>query len=154
MINRKNFYDTIRPFFNGCITNDQFAGLEIILNYWEQQKLTDLRWLAYMLATVYHETGKTMQPCKEGGRGRGHKYGIADPKTGFVYYGRGYVQLTWIYNYRKMGKLLGIDLVNNPDLACKPEIAVKIMFEGMLKANSSFGDFTGKCLEQYFTETE
>jgi len=26
------------------------------------------------------------------------------------------------------------------------------MFEGMLKASSSIGDFTGKCLEMYFND--
>jgi hypothetical protein len=27
------------------------------------------------------------------------------------------------------------------------------MFEGMTKGSSSFGDFTGRCLEQYFNNT-
>ena len=31
--------------------------------------------------------------------------------------------------------------------------AIKIMFEGMTKGSSSFGDFTGRCLEQYFNST-
>lgn len=40
---------------------------------------------------------------------------------------------------------LGIDLVNNPDLALKPDIAAKIMIVGM-----SEGTFTGKKLSDYF----
>lgn len=45
---------------------------------------------------------------------------------GFKYRGRGLVQLTGKNNYEEMGKKLGLDLVNNPDLANQPEIASKI----------------------------
>jgi predicted chitinase len=31
-----------------------------------------------------------------------------------AYYGRGLVQLTWRNNYKKMGDLLGLDLVHHP----------------------------------------
>jgi hypothetical protein len=40
----------------------------------------------------------------------------------------------------------------NPHLALHPNMAVEIMFEGMTKGNSSFGDFTGKALETYFND--
>lgn len=45
---------------------------------------------------------------------------------GFKYRGRGLVQLTGKNNYEEMGKKLGLDLVNDPDLANQPEIASKI----------------------------
>ena len=41
----------------------------------------------------------------------------------------------------------------NPELALEPKIAAKIMVEGMTKGASIVGDFTGKCLEQFFTPT-
>jgi hypothetical protein len=63
------------------------------------------------------------------------------------------VQLTWEENYRKMGRLLGVNLLGNLDLAMVAHIAAAIMFEGMMKADSSVGDFTGKCLEMYFNDT-
>jgi hypothetical protein len=77
---------------------------------------------------------------------RGYKY--AKEVNGHVYYGRGLVQLTWDYNYERMEQILGVDLVSNPDLALQPDIASKIMFEGMQR-----GTFTGKKLSNYFGST-
>lgn len=147
MINRKAFFDKVRlaP-FPGALQPSQVSGTEAILSEWERRGLTDMRWLAYMLATAYHETAHTMQPIAEYGRGKGHKYGL--PVNGKTYYGRGYVQLTWDYNYKKMGDLLDIDLVNNPEMAMEPKVAAAIMFEGMIR-----GSFTGKKLADYFSQS-
>lgn len=160
--NRPLFFDRLRGsvLFPDRISAKQVEGLEAILNEWERQGLKDKRRLAYMMATAYHETGHTMQPIEEYGKGKGRDYGkklkmsrqpYETPDK--LYFGRGLVQLTWYENYKAMGKLLGLDLLNNPDMTCTMEVAVKIMFEGMLQANSKFGDFTGKCLEQYFNLT-
>lgn len=158
MINRKSFYDNFRKTF-GKITQKQVDGFEAIFNEWEEEELTDLRWLAYMLATVWHETAKTMQPIEEIGRGKNYRYGkkIKHNGTPYVmpnklYYGRGHVQLTWFENYELMSRLLKVDLLNNPELMLNIEISIKVMFEGMLRGSSSFGDFTGKCLEMYFND--
>jgi len=45
---------------------------------------------------------------------------------GYKYRGRGLIQLTGKSNYEKYGKLIGVDLVENPDLANNPEIASKL----------------------------
>ncbi len=42
------------------------------------------------------------------------------------YHGRGYIQLTGRHNYEQAGKALGLDLINDPDLAARPDIAAKI----------------------------
>jgi putative chitinase len=42
------------------------------------------------------------------------------------YHGRGFIQLTGRDNYRMAGEALGLDLLNNPELAAKPEVASKI----------------------------
>lgn len=153
-INHKIFYDEVRQgLFGRTLTQGQVDGMNAILAEWEERGLTDLRWLAYMLATVKWETAHTMQPIEEYGKGEGRAYGIPDPETGEAYYGRGYVQLTWKENYAKMGKLLGLDLVKIPSLALNELIAVQILFEGMLKAESGVGDFTGVSLERYFNDT-
>lgn len=164
LVNRKNFYDKLRV--SGLtklkpLTQNQVNGIEVIFNEWDRrQDLTDLRWLAYMLATVYHECDGKMTAIEEYGKGAGRPYGKKRKHSGAsyttpnkIYYGRGLVQLTWYENYDLMGRLLCVDLLNKPELALDPIISVKIMFEGMTKGSSSFGDFTGKCLEMYFNSS-
>ena len=154
-LNRKAFFDRIRleP-FRGALSPQTVQGCNAILDEWERRGLTDLRHLAYMLATVRGECGADMLPVREGfsksdasARAyvarQGYRY--AKEVNGQVYYGRGLVQLTWDYNYKKMGDLLDIDLVNRPDDALKPHVAAAIMFEGMIR-----GTFTGKKLADYF----
>lgn len=143
-INRAKFYQKVRQsFFAGKLSQMQVDGMENILNEWDKRDLKDLRWLAYMLATTYHETAKTMQPIEEYGKGKGRSYGKAI--NGKIYYGRGFVQLTWVRNYKLLGDLLNVDLVNHPDMALDCNIATQILFEGMIK-----GLFTGKSLYNYF----
>lgn len=145
-MNRRTFFDVVRPgLFRGNLDQDQVDGFNAILDEWERRKLTDLRWLAYMLATAYHETAHTMQPIREYGRGKGRKYGAKDTATGQIYYGRGFVQLTWKDNYRKAGEVLGVDLINEPDRAMELPIATAILFDGMIH-----GWFTGKSLRDFF----
>lgn len=162
-INRDDFFDTLRTIkLFSKLTQERVNGINFILNEWDKDKdLKDPRWLAYMLATTFHETGQTMMPIREWGKGKKHAYGRKlkmnrrpYSKPNKIYYGRGYVQLTWYENYDKMGRLLGVDLLNNPELALNGKIAAQIMFEGMTKGDSNFGDFTGKCLEMYFNNTK
>jgi len=154
MIDAKKFFDGVRvSLFNGRLAQQQVDGINAILDEWLHRQLTDLRWLAYMLATVYWETAHTMWPIEEYGRGRGYAYGVPDPVTGQTYYGRGFVQLTWKRNYEAMGKLLKVDLVNHPAMALQLAIATQILFEGMLRADSGVGDFTGLALDDCFNAT-
>ena len=156
------FYKEVQEeFFNGKLSTQQYDGIEAIMERWKLSNFTDLRWLAYMLGTVYHETAKTMYPIEEYGKGKGKKYGKKIKQSGEpytepdqTYYGRGYVQLTWYENYDRMGRILNIPLLEHPELALQPCIAADIMFEGMTKSVSFKGDFTGHCLEQYFNETK
>jgi putative chitinase len=143
-IDRKKFFDAYREAF-GALEQGQVEGLESLLTSLEvDERVQDLRWAAYMLATTRHETAKTFQPIREYGKGQGLKYGKPDPVTGKVYYGRGYVQLTWKDNYATMGAVLKCDLVNNPDLALDAAIAYRILSYGMRT-----GAFTGVGLNRY-----
>ena len=151
---RKVFFDAVRrqP-FGGSMSQQQVDGMDIILNQWEHQALSsDLRWLAYMFATTFHETARTMWPISEYGKGAGHDYGEKDPETGQTYYGRGFVQLTWRDNYARATDKLGLignrDIEWHADMALDLEIASNVMFRGMAE-----GWFTGKRLDQYFSET-
>ncbi len=149
-VDRAIFFTRVRPLFNDRMTQSQVDGINAILDAWDRSVPlnTDLnpnvRWLAYTLATAFHETSRTMLPIPEYGRGVGRDYGIPDPVTHQVYYGRGYVQLTWKANYQVQSARLGTDLVGNPDLALRPDLAANIMLHGM-----AAGSFTGHRLGQY-----
>lgn len=144
-MNRQAFYDEIREtLFAGKLTTEQVEGMEAILDEWFKRDLKDLRWLAYIFATAYHETSRTMQPIEEYGRGRGRAYGKPHAGTGKVYYGRGFCQLTWHYNYLRFEKILNEPLVNHPELALGLNTAAKILFIGMIE-----GIYTGKKLSDY-----
>jgi putative chitinase len=143
-INRPVFFQRVRlTFFSGKLSQSQVNGFEHILNEWENRGLSDFRWLAYMLGTCYHETAKTIQPIEEYNKGKGRAYGRT--VNGHIYYGRGWVQLTWLKNYKTFADLLKVDLVNHPELALDCTIATQILFEGMIK-----GLFTGRKLSDYF----
>ena len=151
MIHTDTFFENFKP-ISGVLSAFQREGVKFIIDGFEAcPYLTDHRHLAYMLATTKHETANTYRPIAEYGKGKGRQYGIP-ACNGNVYYGRGYVQLTWERNYKVMQarlKALGIetDLVNNPDDAMKQDIALQIMFVGMHE-----GLFTGKKLKDYFNE--
>ena len=120
MINRRTFFYDVRvKLFGGRLDQRQVDGMNAILDEWEKRGLTEPRWLAYALATAFWETAHTMWPIEEWGKGQGHPYGMPDPATAQVYYGRGFVQLTWKSNYATMGRLLGIDLVSHPDKSAR-----------------------------------
>jgi hypothetical protein len=147
IINREHFFQTVRnSLFHGTLKQSQVNGMTGILDGWEAKyAANDDRFLAYMLATTFHETATTMQPIEEYGKGAGRPYGKPDAVTGKTYYGRGFVQLTWKDNYDKFGKLLKVDLVNSPELALDTANASNILFTGMTR-----GMFTGKKLADYF----
>jgi hypothetical protein len=153
--NRKIYFAAVRgSLFSGAMKKEQVDGQGAILTQWEVQDLlmTDLRWLAYMLATTYHETARRMWPIEEIGKGKGKEYGKRDKETGQTYYGRGFVQLTWRSNYHDATANLGLtgdrDLEYHAAMALDLVISSQIMFRGMTE-----GWFTNKKLGHYFNET-
>lgn len=134
-----------RP-FEGALTPSQIDGLTAILDECAAREVRDPREIAYVLATAFHETGRAMRPVREIGRGTGRPYGAPDPRTGRVYDGRGYVQITWRSNYQRLGDRLGVDLVGDPDRALEPKIAAAILVVGMKE-----GLFSGRRLADAFT---
>ena len=128
--------------------------------------------LAYMLATIRHETYHytTAEFFSEkpeiGGVSYFNKYDpvLADtPKRreraikngntaqgdGFKYRGRGCVHLTWKSNYKKAQDKFGVNFVDSPDLAGDFKYAVPIMVWGMEE-----GMFSGKKLNDYINAGE
>lgn len=117
---------------------------------------TNPLYIAYMLATTWHETAMTFMPVKEAGSwqylskydtGKLAKILGNTPEAdgdGQLYAGRGYVQITGKNNYKKFSSIVGEDLIKNPDFTLRPRIAARILVEGSLK-----GMFTGKKLSDY-----
>ena len=148
MINRVKFFDGYRDCF-GKLTQDKLKAIEFLLNKLdESQRFERASEYAYILATVKHETAETYLPIKEYGKGAGRSYGRPDA-SGNIFFGRGYVQLTWSFNYKKLGNILEIPLYENPDLALDPEIAYQILEYGMY-----YGFFTGRKMSMYFTDNK
>jgi len=148
---RKFFFDVVRAkLFDGSLKQGQVDGMNIFLDYAERIGCDD-RHLAYILATTFHETAQTMAPIAEYGKGSGKPYGQPAGPYNQCYYGRGYVQLTWYDNYKKQDEKLklGGELVKNADLALDPDIALAVIFRGMMD-----GDFTGVGLPKYVTCTD
>lgn len=156
-MNRERFYDEIRKKF-GPLNQQQVDGFERYLDHFDSIPALLLNQASYTLATVWHETGRTMTPITEyGGRKYFDKYdtgrlakalGNTPQKDGdgFLFRGRGDVQITGRANYDKLGERLGIDLVGNPDLALDPQIALRVAWIGMTE-----GLFTGKRLVDYLS---
>ncbi len=132
MIDRAHFFEGVRKSF-GKLKTSQVDGFLRILDEWERRGLTDKRWLAYMLATCWHESACTMRPISE----RGSK-AYLERKPYWPWIGEGLVQVTWEANARKFGAESPGDLLEWP-------LALRALFDGMLK-----GMFTGKRLDQYF----
>lgn len=164
-INRDFFFDHIREkLFPNGLNQSQVEGHEAILDAWEKDHAgDDDRWLAYILATAYHESARTMQPVREtlansdeqaakrleNAWDAGKLSWVKIPywrkdADGKYWFGRGLVQITFKANYDKLGKAIGVDLVADPDRTLKMDVAVKIIFYGMLN-----GSFTGHKLADY-----
>ncbi|HEX8322224.1 hypothetical protein [Longimicrobium sp.] len=119
--------------------------------------MKDVRWAAYVLATIKYESGDTFRPVEEYDRGTGQSYGqpvtvrdsLGNTYTN-TYYGRGYVQLTWADNYRNVGRAIGLgdELLLHPERALEPGIAYAALSYSMRG-----GFYTGKRLENYLTDS-
>ncbi|HEX8772481.1 MAG TPA: hypothetical protein VF735_02680 [Pyrinomonadaceae bacterium] len=157
--NHTTFFNGYKGIY-GSVNQNQVSGLDNLLGYIElDNDVADLRWAAYMLATVKHECADTFQPITE--RGPKSYFNKYEPGTpigknlgntikgdGYLYRGRGYVQITGRPNYQKMSSILGLtgeeDLIVHPDHALHPDVAYRIMSYGM-----RHGTFTGKKLGDY-----
>lgn len=168
MVNRDSFFKGVREQF-GSLNQSQVDGYNFILNELDCHNLS-IPMQSYILATIRHETASTMKPIAEYGKGQTRAYGkwqtnskgvkycykngrkntvYTQQEYDHLYYGRGYVQLTWWDNYGLLGDLLGVDMLNNPDLNLQPETSIKVAIIGMQR-----GLFTGKKLSDYFTSTK
>lgn len=154
----------------GEFNQSQVDEINFLVGEFDKDKSISYPQAAYMLATIWHETAKKMLPIAEYGHGKNRTYGTwfrnsknelysfkdGSKNTAYLYsdyphlyYGRGYVQLTWFANFEKASKKIGVDFLNNPDLVMQKEHAVHILIVGMKE-----GWFTGKRLDDYIYQSK
>lgn len=134
MTDRKALFDVARArVFAGTLAQSQVDGINRILDYAEARRVP-AKQFAYILATATWETGRVMQPVREGG---GEAY--LRSKRYYPWVGEGLVQVTWETNARKFGATKPGDLLSW-------EKSLPALFDGMLK-----GMFTGKKLVDYIS---
>jgi len=143
-IDRNRLFKKLRISLFSKFTQLQVDGINAILDQCESQKVTDLRHVAYILATAYHEgvnlkTGERIVPVIEVG-----SLAYLQSKKYWPYVGRGYVQLTWDFNYKRYSDIMKIDFMAKPDLLLDVKNSAFIIVHGMVN-----GIFTGKKLSDY-----
>lgn len=169
-MDRKIFYDHVRGApFPGKLTQPQVDGLNVILDEWDKRGLNELSWLAYMLATTFHETARWMQPVietRQASEAANPSVDIAIARLdrswaggrlpwvrqpywrkdayGMSWLGRGFVQLTFKTNYQNAQAKTGIPCVAHPELMLTAGPAATVMYDGMIG-----GWFTGRKLADY-----
>lgn len=156
-MNESNLFNAIRDIDKIKLSQLQVDSVHAILDSCIKHDVTNTKQIAYILATAYHES--RLKPIEEIGKGAGKDYGkrlkmgdgpkhripyIAPDK---LYYGRGFVQITWYENYEAFGRLLHIDLLQHPEFALQVDYAADIAVIGMQK-----GIFTGVSLSKYFND--
>jgi hypothetical protein len=146
------FFNRYKEEFDVKLTQSQVDGIEALLTFIEEDAaVKDVRWAAYMMATIKHECADQWKPIPEFASGKQYEgrldLGNTQPGDGPRFKGRGYVQITGRANYRKFSQRLSVDLVGTPLLALDPQISYKIASLGMRQ-----GLFTGKSLGDFIHE--
>lgn len=155
------------------LNQSQVSGIQRIISAWEVYGYGLDTGLAYILATPYHETGRRMQPVREGyGKSTADtikKLDAAWAKGSMKWvkknywrdgwFGRGDVQITHESNYSGplrdlVLKLFGVDIHKDPDQMLKGPISAYAMIEGMTKGFSTKSEFSAKPLEFFINSTK
>lgn len=139
--NREKFFAGYKKAF-GSLNQPTVDGLNFLLGKVEE----DERWLvmpqvAYFLATIKRETGDYQPKVEHRAKVGTALRKVQDRYWGSGFFGRGYIQLTWDYNYAKFG------IKATPEKALEPDTAYEIAARGMLS-----GIFTGRPLTSYVNE--
>lgn len=106
-------------------------------------EITDKKAQAMFIAQVLHESKGATVFLRENGdanyltkmydissplanrRQAAIRYGNTEFGDGLKYYGQGYLQMTWKDNYRNASLYAGADLVEFPELASNPDVALR-----------------------------
>lgn len=175
VISEQSILSALKPIKFGPLQKDRLSVLVTMLNHREDLSIPEK---AYILATAWHESDQfkaTKEYLSDEGAERnygvnsrkGSSLGNVKPGDGAKYKGRGFVQLTGRYNYRRayamikdlfrtnpslekefteeeLNNINKFTFEQNPDLVSNYRTASLILIEGMKR-----GLFTGKALNRY-----
>lgn len=174
-INRIFFFEEVeRNILKKPPTPDQKHGFNTVLDAWERDHAQeDDRWLAYILATAYHESAHTMQPVHENLNYSAARLTQVWPRRYPPEIAEDYARKPekianrsygdrlgngpeesgdgWRYRGRGLVQITGRDnyrkfgIEDTPDDALDEAKSVTILFHGMIA-----GLFTGEALKDYF----
>lgn len=154
-INRDQFFLHYRQQFGKIKYQQTVDNITCMLNTMENlqglfSSVVLAEQLAYVAATVHHETGTTYGAMREKRASKWRQPGLYKLQNRYWlsgYYGRGPVQLTWRDNYRKFQEITGKPILDNPDLLLIDlQLGYEITIHGMTK-----GLFTGARLDRYIS---
>ncbi len=126
----------VAPRFSGEIADRQAtiiaAAGEVLASTLDEYNINTRLRIAHFLGQTCHESAgfRTTEEFASGDAYEGRKdLGNTQPGDGRRYKGRGLLQLTGRANYRALGKVLKIDLENNPQRAAEPALSLRIACE-------------------------
>ena len=165
-MNREKFFEYLRRrdghLFGTSLSQRQVDGLDALLDAGDGLPLPHM---AQVLSESHHETGGGMYPVKETvfphskaknpsdatviarldrAYAKGQLPWVKVPYWRGGFFGRGVIQLTHEYNYRKASAVCAVDLVSNPGRALDLPISATIAVQGCVT-----GMFTGKKLSDF-----
>lgn len=121
--------DELRQVMPNCAAAKRADYLPFIQQAMQEFEITSYWRETAFLAQLAHESAELryMEEIASGAAYEGRKdLGNTQPGDGKRYKGRGPIQLTGRANYQKFGGLLGLDLVNNPEVAATKEVGFRI----------------------------
>lgn len=169
-----NFFDAIRPMFGGKLTQDQVDGISETINVFEERGDGDVRKLAYILATGFHEA--KFKPVRENMKytaarirevwpSRFKTAAAAKPYANNpqalankVYGGRlgnNKDNDGWLFRGGGWPQLTGkanyakFGIEKDPDRILEPKVSAWVLVAGMLG-----GKFTGRKLSEFISPTK
>lgn len=106
-----------------------YKGIVEYQHLFNKYEVNTLRRVRYFLAQLAHESDG-FRTTREYASGRAYEgrrdLGNVRKGDGVRYRGRGLIQLTGRYNYKKYGKMMGVDLEANPEMAEEFPLALEI----------------------------
>lgn len=173
-MDRAKFFASLRRggsgVFGSSLSQAQVKGCEAIIDACDRYGVITAHHVAHVMAEVYHETGGYMLPIKETvmpshkdknppddlvirrldqAYASGKLPWVSRPywrkdKDGKAWFGRGPIQTTHRINMAKIGQVLGVDLLKDPDRILEPEVGAASAVVGLRD-----GLYTGRKLSDY-----